>query len=188
MFNRNAFIGIFFISLLVVVTSWYAAKMSIIIPFSDATLTQRGTMQNGVVVQMNDQGQLQYRGTVAQARENGSTDIALSDLKLVDYASGVPWTLTAASGMLSDHNNMLELGGGVSLSRPAEAHNPAIVVQTDQAKIDLQTQVITGHDLITVSQPGTSNLVQGIGFKAQIPSRQVQLLSGVKSVYQAAIR
>ena len=184
MLNRGAFLGIFFISFLVVMTSWYAAKLSIIVPFSGATLTNMGSLQHGSIVQMNEQGVVQYKGTVVEATENGESDIALTDLKWVDYSAPLPWTLTAASGMLTDHNNILELEGGVSLSRPAASNNPAILVQTDKAKIDIQAQVISGGDLITVTQPGTLNSIQGVGFKAKIQARQVQLFSEVQSVYK----
>jgi LPS export ABC transporter protein LptC len=187
MLNRGAFFGIFLISFLVVMTSWYAAKLSIIVPFSGATLTQIGTLNQGVVVQTNEQGTVEYRGTVVQASENGRADIALTGLQLVDYSQSVPWTLTAASGMLTDHNNLLELGGGVSLSRPAAPNNPALVVQTDHASVDIQSQTIKGDALITVTQPGTINAVQGMGFKANIPQRHVQLLSEVHSVYQPSM-
>ncbi|MCX7123402.1 MAG: LPS export ABC transporter periplasmic protein LptC [Gammaproteobacteria bacterium] len=184
MINRGAFFGIFLISFLVIMTSWYAAKLSIIVPFSGATLTNMGTLKGGVIVQMNDQGKVEYKGTVGQATQNSDLDIALTDLHLVDYSSPLAWTLTASSGMLTDHNNILELEGGVNLSRPAASTSPAILLQTNRAKINVAAQFITGEDLITVTQPGTINLIQGIGFKAKIASRQVQLLSEVKSVYK----
>ena len=184
MLNRGAFLGIFLISFLVVLTSWYAAKLSIIVPFSGATLTNMGSLQQGSIVQMNDQGAVQYRGTVAQATESGDNDVALTDLKWIDYSTSLPWTLTAASGMLTDHNTILELGGGVSLSRPASPGNPPVLVQTARAKVDIQQQIISGEDLITVTQPGTPNSIQGVGFKANIQPRQVQLFSEVQSVYK----
>jgi LPS export ABC transporter protein LptC len=183
MFNRGAVCGIILVSFLVILTSWYAAKMSVIVPFSGATLTSVGTLTQGTVVQMNPAGQVEYKGTVAQASENGGQDVNLLGLQLVDYSQTIPWTLTAATGMLSDHNNTLDLGGGVALSRPAASNNPAILVQTQQAHIDLESQIITGEGPITVTQPGTLNTIQGVGFKAKITSRQLEFLKEVQSVY-----
>ncbi len=184
MLNRGTLLGIFLISFLVIITSWYAAKMSIIMPFTGASLTSIGTLQHGVIVQMNDQGVPQYKGTVVQASENGASDISLTGLQWEDYSQAVPWTLTAASGMLSDQNTQLQLGGGVNLSRPATPNNPAILVQTDQARVDVEAQTIMGSDLITVSQPGTLNQVRAVGFVAQIPARTLRFLTEVQSVYQ----
>ncbi len=184
MLNRGAIFGIFLISLLVVITSWYAAKLSVIVPFSGAVLTNIGTLEQGVVIQTNAAGAVEYRGTVASASEDGANNIEMSQLQLIDYTAPLPWTLTASSGMLTDQHNLLSLGGGVSLSRAAAPGAPPILVQTERAQINMQKQVVTGQDLITISQPGSKNFVSGVGFKANIASKKMQLLSGVKSVYQ----
>lgn len=186
MLNRGSFLLIAIIVLLLILTSWYAASLSQIVPLLGATLTNIGSLQEGAIVQTSATGSVAYQGTVVSATQAGNGDVIFSGLQLVNLSqSGPPWTLTSPSGTTSEHNNFIELTGGVHLSRPADAKNPAVQVETETASIEPNTQIVHGDGLITFTEPGTQNETQGVGFKANMQAKLINLLSQVESTYSS---
>ncbi len=184
MLNRGSLTLIFVMGILLIVTTWYAANLSQIMPFLGAQLTNMGSLESGEIVQTNAAGGLAYQGSVVAATEAGNGDITFSGLKLLSVSqTGPAWTLTSPLGMTEDHNNHVQLMGGVHLSRPGDGKNPPLQIVTESASIDPNQQIITGSNPITFTEIGTQNETQAVGFVALIQAKMIKLLDQVDSRY-----
>ena len=184
MLNRGSLTLIFVMGILLIVTTWYAANLSQIMPFLGAQLTNIGSLESGEIVQTNAVGGVAYQGSVVAATEAGNGDITFSGLNILSLSqTGPAWTLTSPSGMTEDHNNYIKLMGGVHLSRPGDGKNPPLQIITESALIDTNQKMITGSGQITFTETGTQNETQAVGFVALIQTKMIKLLDQVDSRY-----
>lgn len=186
MLNRGALSLLFILGFLVIITSWYSVKASTIVPLSIATIAQTGKLEQGEIIQTNDQGLIAYQATVTDATQTGQGLIYFSNLVAKSYDSDrTPWLLSADQGLVLQGNEEITLNGHVQLVHPATSSNPQVTFATTSASIFPKTQKITGDDWITVSEGGSRNVLTGKGFTADMKSKTMQMLSQVKGIYYA---
>jgi LPS export ABC transporter protein LptC len=186
MLNRGSFLVTASLIFLVVLTSWYAASLTRIIPLVGSGLINMGVLTNATVTQTTATGALQYKGSIKTATEFNNGNINFDVLNLIffgDQPNQVPWNLTADAGTVIDHNSQINLQGHVIASRLQTGTTPPILIQTDSASIYPDTQLIKGSSLITFSQPGSINKTTAVGFVANLQAKWLKLLSQVRSVY-----
>ena len=190
MLNKGSVLVLSCMIFLVILTSWYAASLTRLSVLPTGGTLNMGVLTQAHVVQMSDQGKVQYNGMAQNATEFNNGDIHFEGLNILYYthdagngAAITPWTLKADTGVALKQNTEIDLQGNVNLSRPSTAKTPALLAQTEAARVYLQTNQIRGDDLISLSQPGSINQMQGVGFVVDIQGQWMKLLSAVKGTY-----
>jgi LPS export ABC transporter protein LptC len=184
--NRSVLGILIFLATLVILTSWYSVKLSTIIPTHIATFEQTGNLEQGSVVQTNDQGLISYQATVTKATQIGANKVYFYDLQGTSYDSKrTPWLLSADQGVVAENNEEIILTGHVKLIRTTTPGNPQISFNTSSANIFPKTQKINGDDWLTITQQGSLNSLTGKGFEGDFANKTYRLLSQVKGIYYA---
>ena len=170
---------------MVVATGWYAASLTRFTPFSAGALFNMGALTKLHLIQATDIGSIQYQGDIAEATEFNNGDIDFTGMNVTYYGDGqsAPWTLLADKGTALDHHSQINLLGHVNASQPAANKNPPLLIQTDAAPIFTDSEDVKGSGLITLSQPGTINQMQGVGFVADLQGKWLKLFAQVKGQY-----
>jgi LPS export ABC transporter protein LptC len=186
MLTRATWFAIILMACVLLLTSWYAASLSEIMPFiHGVSLTNRGQVLGARFIETNAAGQIEYSGSLAEAIENGDGSVSFSQLQGVSLLPGpLPWTLIAPTGGVNQSHKQILLEGGVRLSRPAAAHSPAILIETPSAILYPETKTVAGNEQIRFSEPGTRNVTTATGFSANFTTQVLSLLAHVESTYE----
>lgn len=117
-------------------------------------------------------------------RADQTMDIT-TPLFLLPDQQGLPWTLRAQTGWVSPNADELRLRGDVSGDSP---NAPGVVVSTFRTtSLDVfpQQHLARTAERVTFTRPGLSQT--GVGFEANLQTRQYKLLSQVKTRYEPTV-
>lgn len=122
-----------------------------------------------------------------QAVEASNSDVNFNGFHITYYGAtnAPPWTLNSDTGTITNQNSQINLNGNINLSRPALGKAPPLLIQTESAVMYPATHQVSGTGLITFTEPGTVNSVQGTGFLANLANKTLELFTQVKSTYEA---
>ena len=114
-------------------------------------------------------------------RADQTLDITTPVFLLPDQ-QGLPWTLRARTGWVSPKADELRLRGDVAGDSPAGPNVVPTTFRTDSLDVFPNRNVARTADRVTMTRPGLSQT--GVGFEANLKTRQYQLLSQVKTRYE----
>lgn len=96
--------------------------------------------------------------------------------------TGQPWTLRAKTGHVSPTGDLLKLRGDVSGDSPAGTTVPPTTFRTATLDVYPRQNLAKTADPVTMTRPGI--IQTGVGFEADLKTRQYKLLSQVKTRYE----
>lgn len=101
-------------------------------------------------------------------------------LFLLPDAQGRYWEVRSKTGWVSEDRQEVRLRGDVVASNQDKAAQPA-VMRTEQLNVFPQKHQATSPVRVTVTQPGST--MQGVGMRADLRDKRIQLLSQVRGTY-----
>lgn len=114
-------------------------------------------------------------------RADQTLDIATPVFLLPDQ-QGQPWTLRAQTGWVSPKGDELRLRGDVAGDSPAAPGVVPTTFRTTTLDVFPQQHLARTADRVTMTRPGLNQT--GVGFEANLQTRQYKLLSQVKTRYE----
>ena len=115
----------------------------------------------------------------------GTLDIEQPRLRAPD-ADGQVWTGRAARGWVSRGGDRLRLLEQVELRGPTTTQRLPVRLKSEQLDFLPKTDQVESDDWVTVTAPGS--ILRGKGLRAELASRQVELLSEVTARYEPTAR
>jgi len=114
-------------------------------------------------------------------RADQTLDITTPVFLLPDQ-DGLHWTLRARTGWVSPKGEELRLRGGVAGDSPAAPNVVPTTFRTETLDVFPQQHLARTADKVVMTRPGLQQ--SGVGFQANLQTRQYQLLSQVKTRYE----
>ncbi len=114
-------------------------------------------------------------------RADQTADITTPVFLLPDNANQ-PWTLRAKTGWVSPKGDELRLRGDVEGNSPTAGATPPTTFRTESLDVFPQQNLAKTAAPVTMRRPGI--MQSGVGFEADLKSRQYKLLSQVKTRYE----
>ncbi|HYG05583.1 MAG TPA: LPS export ABC transporter periplasmic protein LptC [Stenotrophomonas sp.] len=114
-------------------------------------------------------------------RADQTMDIT-TPLFLLPDQQGLPWTLRARTGWVSAKADELRLRGDVAGDSPAAPGVVPTTFRTTALDVFPQQHLARTAERVTMTRPGLSQT--GVGFEANLQTRQYKLLSQVKTRYE----
>lgn len=114
-------------------------------------------------------------------RADQTSDITTPVFLLPDNANQ-PWTLRAKTGWVSPKGDELRLRGSVEGDSPTTGNTPPTTFRTESLDVFPQQNLAKTAAPVSMSRPGI--MQSGVGFEADLKSRQYKLLSQVKTRYE----
>ncbi|APP74841.1 LPS export ABC transporter periplasmic protein LptC [Xanthomonas vesicatoria ATCC 35937] len=114
-------------------------------------------------------------------RADQTADITTPVFLLPDNANQ-PWTLRAKTGWVSPKGDELRLRGDVEGDSPTAGATPPTTFRTESLDVFPQQNLAKTAAPVTMRRPGI--MQSGVGFEADLKSRQYKLLSQVKTRYE----
>jgi len=138
-------------------------------------------MRNAIIYQMNEQGRLAYRSTVAESLHYPDDSARLRTIH-VHYITGTDsfWTLQAARGQVPAGSRDLHLSGGVTLHHP-KPESKSVVIQTSNAWVRPQQDAIETQAHVTAHAPG--KVVEADGLHIDLDNDEMDLRHNVQVHY-----
>lgn len=138
-------------------------------------------MRGATIYQMNKQGRLAYRSTVAESLHYPDDSARLRTIH-VHYKTGTHsfWTLQAARGRIPAGSRDLHLTGGVTLHHP-KPEGQTVVVQTSNAWVRPQDNAIETQAHVTAHSPG--KVVEADGLHIDLDNDEMDLHHNVQVHY-----
>ncbi len=188
-FSKRSIFSTIGLTLVVGVTSWVAIK--------SAQNYQTESKVPGDFVtnfgkkvqfyQMDDKGDIKYiaNATNFTRLENGISK--LQRVKLVIYGndqSQKPWVLTSNLADIANNNTEINLKGDVVLSQVGNGkQSPPIKMTTEQAYVYPKKDTAHTEKPVKITEPGSANIMTGVGMDAKFNPTTVKLLSQVRTYY-----
>ncbi|WP_433853919.1 LPS export ABC transporter periplasmic protein LptC [Stenotrophomonas nitritireducens] len=101
---------------------------------------------------------------------------------LLPDAEGRHWQLKADTGWVSAKGEELRLRGNVAGDSPQDGKTPPTTFRTTALDVFPERNLARTAERVTLTRPGLEQT--GVGFEAQLKSRQYSLLSEVKTRYE----
>ena len=138
-------------------------------------------MSDAVVRQMDDQGKLAYRMTVAESLHFADDSARLTDID-VHYLAGTKtyWDVSAERGRIPAGERDIYLYDGVTGRHPRVNGNVVEIV-TDNAWVRPDTDRIDTQAHVTATEPGQR--VEGDGMEVNLKTDKLRLLENVQVTY-----
>lgn len=121
----------------------------------------------------------------APEMERSRADQTLSivtPLFLLPDARGKHWELRSQTGWVSAEADELRLRGDVNGNSPPDSDTPPTTLRTESLDVFPQKNLARTADKVTMTRPGI--IQSGVGFEADLDTRQYRLLSQVKTTYE----
>ena len=97
---------------------------------------------------------------------------------------GVPWYAQADHGLEPSGGNLVYLDGHVHITHPDQAGGPPLVIDTEHMTVDLNTNIASTDDPVTMTK-GASR-TDGIGMDGYLQDNRMVLRTQVKGLYVPA--
>ncbi|ODN42506.1 LPS export ABC transporter periplasmic protein LptC [Piscirickettsia litoralis] len=181
---RQTFFSSLLLLLFAGLSSWLVIETSR--PNSNSAnqgVTQDAKASDITVATFTAEGALRYIITSPTAKhfDNNTSTITTPHLTVL-AKTGSNWSADAKLATVK--NNIIHLTGNVRLNRPASKLNQAVLLTTSLLNFNIDKNLATSSEKVTVSEPGTSNYIQGTGLRADLNKGTVQLLKQVRSHYE----
>jgi lipopolysaccharide export system protein LptC len=122
------------------------------------------------------------RAPAMERNRADQTSMITSPLFLMPDAAGQHWELRASTGWVSPKGEELRLRGNVSGDSPKDGKTPPTTFRTDALDVLTEQSLARTDGRVTMTRPGLTQT--GIGFQANLKSKQYSLLSQVKTRYE----
>lgn len=141
------------------------------------------TLSDFQVVMLNKDGA--ESGTLrAPAMQRGDDEIShiTRPVFLLPDAAGQHWQLQADTGWVSAKGEEVRLRGNVAGDSPDDGKTPPTTFRTDALDVFPPSNLASADGRVVVTRPGVRQT--GVGFKANLKTRQYSLLSQVQTRYE----
>lgn len=136
------------------------------------------------IVALDDQGKesTTLQAPLLERSRNDETMAIATPLFLLPDNEGNHWELRSEKGWVSAKGDQLKLIGNVSGDSPKVAGAPPTTFRTDHLDVFPKENRAKTDARVTMTRPGLSQT--GVGFEADMKTRQYKLLSQVKTRYE----
>lgn len=115
-------------------------------------------------------------------RRADETSLITQPVFLLPDSQGLHWTMRAKTGWVSAKGEELRLRGDVHGDSPTEGDVIPTKFRTQRLDVFTDQSLAKTDDRVTMSRPGL--MQTGVGFRANLKTKQYQLLSQVKTTYE----
>lgn len=91
------------------------------------------------------------------------------------------WLIEAEQGWLASDNKLIRLERKVSLTRPATSGKLPVVIDTHDVLIHADTKIVETSAPARLETP--NGVLEGVGLKARLNEKRIELLSKVRGTY-----
>lgn len=146
-----------------------------------------GIAQDISVKQMTKSGQINYTGQASKVTRYSDGKARIYQLKstLFNTNHTPPWQATANNAWSYPGNSKVNLWGDVNIWRASGPSTSPIHYQSAQLTLFPHRNYAETSDSVRIFEPGTQNVTTAIGMRAWSDLEKVELLSKVKSIYDA---
>jgi LPS export ABC transporter protein LptC len=139
--------------------------------------------------QINSKGRTEYKTNSQRAvsLEDGRSKLYKNELSIYGKGSNIPWVLVSDVATISKGNNILNLEQYVNLSRKEDkkSNHPPINIYTNQAYVYPKKNFVETDKPVKITQPGSKNIITGIGMRATLNPVVIEVKSRVRGYYGA---
>lgn len=175
------------LSLLVALTSWLAIRTNQEPNNSKAiSALPVGIATHLLVKQMNSNGQLYYQLYADKASQyrNNWYNLLHPAGALLQQQNSPPWRFSAEYGKVYQDSNKIDLWNNVLITRASSAKTPPLELSTSAMRIDTLHKTAYTPYAVKFTEPGSGNVVTGVGMLAWLDSQTMKLFSKVDSYYE----
>ena len=122
------------------------------------------------------------RAPAMERNRADQTSTITEPLFLLPDATGQHWQLRADTGWIDAKGEELRLRGNVAGDSPSDGKTPPTTFRTDALDVFPDRDLARTTGQVTLTRPGLHQT--GVGFEANMKSRQYSLLSQVKTRYE----
>ncbi|MCH1907656.1 MULTISPECIES: LPS export ABC transporter periplasmic protein LptC [Stenotrophomonas] len=122
------------------------------------------------------------RAPSMERNASDQTSVIARPLFLLPDAEGRHWQLRADTGWVSAKGDELRLRGNVAGDSPEQGGTPPTTFRTTALDVFPERSLARTAEPVTMARPGLRQ--SGVGFEADLKSRQYSLLSQVKTRYE----
>ena len=187
MISKQSFFSSTGLIIFVLLTSLVAIDNSQLSNLFRKTDFQVGTATDLTIVQMYPDGLQRYTATILSATQFNNHNIAFKTLHIHTFPqdNSPPWNISADTGRISDNNSRIDLWNNVKAARPAKGNYQPLLFTTDHITLYPNKHYATTTSRVNLTEPGTKNMITGVGMKAYSkPKEVIHLLSDVQSTYE----
>ena len=142
-------------------------------------------MDNFLAVRMNEQGVREYAVAsphLVQLGDQQGTRIDSPHIDVFQDGQIRDWSIRAESGWVSPDNELIRLQESVSIVRPAESGKQPMVITTRNVLVRPGDDTVETDEPVRMETPG--GWMEAIGLRANLRTKQMHLLSHVRSIYE----
>lgn len=184
MMNWRVVLGIT-LAVAALITSWSAWRKPAGSPQGDVAETRSDyVLGDFEIISLDEQGKESIT-LQAPSLERSRADESMSVVQpvfLLPDDAGLHWQLRAQTGWISAKGDEMRLRGGVEGDSPKSEGIPPTTFRTDTLDVFPRTSQARTHDMVSMTRPGI--IQTGVGFEADLKSKQYSLLSQVKTRYE----
>ena len=142
------------------------------------------TLGNFEIVALGKDGKesMTLRAPAMERSRADQTSTLTRPLFLLPDGAGQHWQLQADTGWVSAKGEELRLRGNVAGDSPSDGKTPPTTFRTDALDVFPDRDLARTAGQVTLTRPGLHQT--GVGFEANMKSRQYSLLSQVKTRYE----
>jgi len=169
----------------VIATSWLAVRNSTLLPSENFDHIV-GIAEHIDITQMKPNGLPEYYAQVHNASQfqSGSTLFNNIHVQTVSYTPQPGWHLSAVHGKSNADNSKVTLWDNVKARRPAKEQFKPYAFSTSQVVLHPKKHAVDTTRPVIFFQPGTHNIIHGVGMHANTKTKIIHILSQVKSTYE----
>ena len=142
------------------------------------------TLGDFEIITLDEQGRetASLRAPLMERNRADQTSTITQPLFLLPDADGNHWQLRSDTGWVSAKGEELRLRGNVAGDSPRDAQTAPTTFRTSKLDVFPQRDLARTSARVTMTRPGLRQT--GVGFRANLKTRQYSLLSQVKTRYE----
>lgn len=184
MMNWRLALGITLV-LAALLSSWSAWRQRAAAPDSHVVEARSDyVLGNFEIISLDEQGKESVT-LRAPSLERSRADESMSveqPLFLLPDDDGLQWQLRAKTGWISARGDEMRLRGDVEGDSPKSENIPPTTFRTQSLNVFPRRNQLHTDDIVSITRPGI--IQTGVGFQADLKSKQYSLLSQVKTRYE----
>ena len=168
-------------------SGWLAIKNSQLPEPNGGVAVETGQAIDIHITQINQQGDPSYFTTATQATHYSDNSIRVHNINttVISYTKAPDWELHADYGRVYNNNNVINLWDHVRADRPAGNGFRPLAFRTTTLTVYPNKNIVETNKPVTFYQPGTQNITHAVGMHANTKTKIVNILSDVRSTYEA---
>ncbi len=92
------------------------------------------------------------------------------------------WLIRAEYGWIAPDNELIRLGDGVSITRPASSGKMPVAISTRNLLIRPEQEIVETADPVRMTTP--NGVAEAVGLKADLKKEHLELLAKVRASYE----